>query len=48
MALECRGVGRENRRTSFHTLKEPRAFLADGAIAVAGVALLIGTAVLFH
>lgn len=47
MALECRGVGRKNPRTSYHTLKTGTALLRDGAIATAAVAALAISAVLF-
>jgi energy-coupling factor transport system permease protein len=47
MALECRGVGRKNLRTSFHTLKGGAAALRDGAVAAAGASLLVVSAVLF-
>jgi energy-coupling factor transport system permease protein len=47
MALECRGVGRKNRRTAFHSLKSGNVALRDGAIAAAGVALLSASALLF-
>jgi hypothetical protein len=47
MALECRGVGRKNPRTSYHTLKSGTGLLRDGAIAAAGAALLVLSAVLF-
>jgi energy-coupling factor transporter transmembrane protein EcfT len=47
MALECRGVGRRNPRTSYHTLKTGRALLRDGAIATVAVAALAVSALLF-
>ena len=47
MALECRGVGRKNPRTSYHTLKTGRALLRDGAIATVAVAALAVSALLF-
>lgn len=47
MALECRGIGRKNARTSYHTLKSGGAFLRDGAIAAAGIAVLVVSVVLF-
>jgi energy-coupling factor transport system permease protein len=47
MALECRGVGRKNPRTSYHTLKTGTAFLLDGAIALLTAAALITSVVLF-
>ena len=47
MALECRGVGRKNPRTSYHTLKRGGAFLQDGVIAAVAVALLVISVVLF-
>jgi energy-coupling factor transport system permease protein len=48
MALECRGVGRKNRRGSYRGLKSGRSLLSDGAIALALVAALTGSLVLFH
>jgi len=48
MALECRGVGRKNRRGTYRSLKSGRSLLIDGIIAVAVVAALIGSVVLFH
>jgi len=47
MALECRGVGRKNARSSYHTLKTRAALLRDGAIALAAVAVLVISVVLF-
>jgi energy-coupling factor transport system permease protein len=47
MALECRGVGRKNPRTSYHTLKSGGAFLRDGTIAAAGIAVLVVPFLLF-
>jgi energy-coupling factor transport system permease protein len=48
MALECRGVGRKNRRSSYRSLKSGRFLLCEGAIAIAVVAALAGSVVLFH
>ena len=47
MALECRGVGRVNRRTTFRTLKGGAALVRDGAITLAVVTVLILSLVLF-
>jgi energy-coupling factor transport system permease protein len=48
MALECRGMGRKNRRGSYRSLKSGRSLLFDGAIALVVVAALAGSIVLFH
>ena len=48
MALECRGVGRKNRRGTYRSLKSGRSALIDVMIAVAVVAALSGSVVLFH
>jgi energy-coupling factor transporter transmembrane protein EcfT len=48
MALECRGVGRKNRRGSYRSLKSGRSLLIDAAIALIIVAALSGSVVLFH
>ena len=48
MALETRGVGRKNRRGSYRSLKSGRSLLIDGMIALAVVAALSGSVVLFH
>jgi len=48
MALECRGIGRKNRRGSYRSLKSGRSLLFDGAIALVVVAALAGSIVLFH
>lgn len=45
MALECRGVGRANRRTTFRTLKGGSALARDGAIAL-GVLIVLAVLVL--
>ncbi len=47
MALECRGVGRKNPRSSFHTLKAGSALVGQGAIAVAVIAALVISILLF-
>jgi energy-coupling factor transport system permease protein len=47
MALECRGVGRKNRRSSYRTLKSGRPLLGDALVAVLVAAGLTVTAVLF-
>ena len=48
MALECRGVGRSSRRSSYHALKTGAPLLRDFAVAAALVAALIVSALLFH
>ncbi|GEM_PF-309755 len=48
MALECRGLGRKNRRGSHRSLKSGRSLLRDGTIALVVVAALAGSVVLFH
>ena len=48
MALECRGVGRKNRRSTYRSLKSGRSLMIDGVIALALMAVLAGPAVLFH
>lgn len=47
MALECRGVGRKNPRSSYHTLKTGGALLRDGGIAAVAAAVLVISVVLF-
>jgi energy-coupling factor transporter transmembrane protein EcfT len=47
MALECRGVGRRNRRSSYHRLKSGRPLLGDGAIAALIAGGLAASLVLF-
>jgi energy-coupling factor transport system permease protein len=47
MALESRGVGRKNPRTSYHTLKSGCAVLTDAGIGIAVLAALTVSAVLF-
>jgi energy-coupling factor transport system permease protein len=48
MALECRGVGRKNRRGSYRSLKCGRFVLIDGTIALVVVAALAASVVLFQ
>ncbi|MBN2553119.1 MAG: energy-coupling factor transporter transmembrane protein EcfT [Spirochaetales bacterium] len=48
MALECRGVGRSGRRSSYHSLKTGVPLLRDFSIAAALVAALIVSVLLFH
>ncbi|UCF98629.1 MAG: energy-coupling factor transporter transmembrane protein EcfT [Spirochaetaceae bacterium] len=47
MALECRGVGRKNRRSSYRTLKTGPALLGDALIAIGMAAVLTTSVVLF-
>lgn len=47
MALECRGVGRKNRRSSFHSLKSGAPMIRDGMIAVLIAAVVVFSIVLF-
>jgi len=47
MALECRGVGRKNPRSSYHTLKRGGALLGEGVITAAAVAVLVISVLLF-
>jgi energy-coupling factor transport system permease protein len=48
MALECRGVGRSNRRSSYHTLKTGAPLFRDTAIAAMLLVVLIVSTLLFH
>lgn len=47
MALECRGVGRKNRRSSFHTLKTGAPLIRDGMITALVAGVIVISLVLF-
>jgi energy-coupling factor transport system permease protein len=47
MALECRGVGRKNRRSSFHSLKTGASMIRDGMISAVIAAAVVVSIVLF-
>jgi energy-coupling factor transport system permease protein len=47
MAMECRGVGRKDPRSSYHTLKTGGALLREVEIAAAAVAVLVFSVLLF-
>jgi energy-coupling factor transport system permease protein len=47
MALECRGVGRKNRRSSFHSLKTGPSMIRDGMITALIAAGIVASVVLF-
>jgi energy-coupling factor transport system permease protein len=47
MALECRGVGRKNRRSSFHSLKTGTPMIRDGMITALIAATVVFSIVLF-
>lgn len=48
MALECRGVGRKNRRSSYHSLGTGGALIRDGMITTLFAGLLIASLLLFY
>ncbi len=47
MALECRGVGRKNRRSSFHSLKTGVSMISDWMITALITAAIVASLVLF-